>query len=303
MLYRSEFAAAGVALPLPAITVPDNGLLSVIPPPPPGKTGWPWTEETAPSLYSLNHNWPRMTVVTPSYQQGAFLEETIRSVLLQNYPNLEYIIMDGGSTDESKSIIKKYAPWISYYKIGKDNGQGNAINLGFSLGSGKYRAWINSDDVYLQNVFHLVATTLRKTGAKFVYGFGFSKEMETGVLKLIKILPFSDYFIKIPTLIQPSTFWDADIHRPIWEELHCSMDFELWLRLVKGNKRKMIRQPLSVAKVHGEAKTVNPRMQEKWEEDHQRIWSRNGHGEVFEWKKIMFLNRIRYRIYKFLKLI
>lgn len=299
--YRSAFEEQGVALPLPVVPAAKQGLLDILPPPPAGKTGWPWTEETKPAIYNDRTSWPKLTIVTPSYRQGRFIEETIRSVLLQNYPNLEYIIMDGGSNDETREIIKKYAPWISYWQSQKDDGQGQAINMGFSLGCGLYYAWINSDDHYLKNVFHTVITTFSRTRVKFVYGYGLSYDIGEDRFETIKIVPFPDYFIKIPALVQPSTFWDAAIHQPIWEELHCALDFELWLRLVKGNKRQRIKQPLSVAKIHGDAKTVNPKMQAKWQEDHLKIWSEDAHGEVYEWKRITFLNRIRLRIYKFFK--
>src|SRR5262249_23733413 len=92
--------------------------LDDLPPPPPGKTGWPWTVESLqlPDAMPDGRPWPRISIVTPSYNQGQFIEETIRSVLLQGYPDLEYIIMDGGSNDESQQVIQKYHPWLSYYR-------------------------------------------------------------------------------------------------------------------------------------------------------------------------------------------
>jgi glycosyltransferase involved in cell wall biosynthesis len=95
--------------------------------------------------------WPRITIVTPSFNQGRFLEETIRSVLLQGYPNLEYIVMDGGSRDNSLDIIKKYAQWLTYWASEPDGGQSAAINRGLNLGTGLFAGWINSDDLLCPN--------------------------------------------------------------------------------------------------------------------------------------------------------
>jgi glycosyltransferase involved in cell wall biosynthesis len=296
--YRSDFISKGVQLPLPVVAGTERGLLEQLPKPPQGKTGWPWDEQVEPTVYDHKTNWPRLTIVTPSYNQASFLEQTIRAALLQNYPNLEYIIIDGGSTDQSKQIIEKYAPWISYYQSEKDSGQSNAINMGFSLSSGRYHAWINSDDYYLNGVFHKVVSKFISTKVDFIYGYGNDYNVLSGQTTTTRVLPFMDYFIKIPSLVQPSTFWSAAIHEPIWEELHCSLDFELWLRLVKGHSRALIKAPLSVANVHDQAKTHSPKMKTQWEADHQRIWAADAHGTVHEWKKIVFLNRIRIKLYK-----
>ncbi len=119
-------------------------------PPVPDREGWPWTEETPqlPERMADGSPWPCISVVTPSYNQGQYIEETIRSVLLQGYPNLEYIVMDGGSSDNSLEIIQRYSPWLTYWTSERDEGQADAINKGFERANGKLIAWLNSDDIY-----------------------------------------------------------------------------------------------------------------------------------------------------------
>src|SRR5918996_5491103 len=123
--------------------------LSQLLPPSPGKIGWPWTEESAqlPETMPDGCVWPRISIVTPSYNQGQFIEETIRSVLLQGYPSFEYIVIDGGSTDDSKEIIQKYEPWLTYWVSEPDRGQAHAINKGFARATGDIIQWVNSDDL------------------------------------------------------------------------------------------------------------------------------------------------------------
>ena len=122
-----------------------------LPAPPEGKTGWPWTEqsELLGDRMSGGSEWPKISIVTPSYNYGQFIEETIRSVLLQSYPNLEYIIIDGCSNDQTPNIIKKYESWLTFWCSEPDGGQTDAINKGFMRCTGHIFVWLNADDAYL----------------------------------------------------------------------------------------------------------------------------------------------------------
>ena len=300
--YKSEYQKKGIILPLLPVVAPATGLLNELPSIM-DKKGWPWQEQTCPDRYNFNLNWPKLSIIVPSFNQSDFLEQTIRSILLQNYPNLELIVIDGGSTDNSINILEKYTKWISFWHSEKDNGQGNAINKGFSLASGDYYAWINSDDYYLPDVFNLVITKFLSTKADFIYGYSYSYNVNTDSYILLKLLPYYDFFSIIPSIHQTSTFWKANIHQPIWEELYCSIDFELWMRMLKGKKKKMLKTPLSVANGHDQAKTFDPKIKAKWEEDEKKIWSDEGHGQVPHWNKVNFINQLRLKLYRVLKLI
>ena len=141
--------------------------LSELPAPPPGCTGWPWTEDIRPlpETTSNGREWPLISIVTPSFNQGAYLEETIRSILLQGYPDLEYIIIDGGSTDNSVAIIKKYKRWLTHWVSERDHGQADAINKGLASCTGEIFNWINSDDYLLAGALGKIATAFHEADA------------------------------------------------------------------------------------------------------------------------------------------
>lgn len=237
--------------------------LNELPTPPHGKTGWPWTE-ASPHLSDTMPDgspWPCISIVTPSYNQGQFIEETIRSVLLQGYPNLEYIIMDGGSADNSVEIIKRYEPWLSYWVSEPDRGQSHAINKGFKMANGQFVTWLNSDDFYLPSALEkLVVAMSSDEQTDLAYGIcdfidGNGKlvlRKEDGQVTLEKLL--SKCLIG-----QAATLMRRDLLNNIgWlnEDLHFAMDWELWLRIFSYSNAVFVPEPLARCYVHENAKTI-----------------------------------------------
>src|SRR5881409_3781716 len=168
--------------------------LRELPPAPEGKTGWPWTEETFPEeADQTSSSPPSISIVTPSYNQATFLEETIRSVLLQGYPNLEYIVMDGGSTDGSVEIIRKYEKHLTYWTSQKDAGASDAIRKGFERATGSILAYLNSDDLYLPGAVHHLINRFKTAGADVVYGNTYWIDDRSRILAERRQTPFSRF--------------------------------------------------------------------------------------------------------------
>ncbi len=178
---------------------------------------------------------PKITVVTPSYNQGKFLEQTICSVLGQLYPNLEYFVMDGGSTDDSVEIIKRYESSLAGWVSEKDRGQSSALNKGFARATGEILCWLNSDDFLLPGALREAVRQME--GADFVYGKCLSFS-DTGTRGLVNIPPEHDRALLslVDYIIQPSSFWRRslwDKTGPLNEEYHYAFDWEWYLRADK----------------------------------------------------------------------
>jgi glycosyltransferase involved in cell wall biosynthesis len=231
-----------------------------LPPPPTGRSGWPWTTE-APLL--PEGDWPRITIVTPSFMQAAFLEETIRSVLLQGYPDLEYFVLDAGSTDGSREIIQKYEPWLAGWRWQPDRGQSAAVNEGWEKATGELIAWINSDDWYQPGAFAEIArAAVAKPTAAWFAGHvddhaadgSFIKRHPARRMTLDELLGRHDYGFH-----QPGMFWRREHIREVGsldESLHNSFDCDLWARSVaSGCLLEMLDAPIACFRRHRQSKT------------------------------------------------
>ena len=240
--------------------------ITELPPPPSGKTGFPWTAASPIGSASLPDGTvlPRITVVTPSYNQAAFIEETLRSVLLQGYPNLEYIVMDGGSTDGSAEIIRKYEPWLSYARIGPDKGQSDAIAQGFARATGEILAWLNSDDTYLVGTLARVgAFFARHRNIVFAFGDAWNVDATGRMLNRLDTV-WSNRFLTanlgVHGWIQPGSFWRRDAYvraGGLDPSLHFCMDRDLYLRLLRvGPSARIAGPPLANFRTHADAKST-----------------------------------------------
>jgi len=231
------------------------------------KKGWPWDEkEYLAKNLNKDINYPKISIITPSYNQGKFIEETIRSVLLQNYPNLEYIIIDGGSTDESVEIIKKYAPWITYWVSEPDNGQTHAINKGFKKATGEITNWLNSDDVLCPNaLFHIANKFMEDEKIQFVFGdlivfddnnnrgekevsYNASRKFDNLNIRALFSFPYG----------QPASYYKRSLFEEIGyldESFNFTMDVDFFVRIALNHEMHQIPDFICKFRLHSESKT------------------------------------------------
>jgi len=257
--------------------------------------------------------YPKITVVTPSYNQGKYLEETILSVVGQHYPNLEYIVMDGGSTDQSVEIIKKYEKHLTHWVSEKDGGQSAAINKGFGMATGDILCWLNSDDMYLPGTLAYVASKLDPDQPEMIFGNCVHIDQEKGIAFGTDVrkyhgrlnLLLADY------IVQPSAFWTRTaMHQtgPLDQSLDFGFDWEWFLRARKAGVKFVPEDKyLSVYRIHGEHKTAvggERRLLElasihkrhagvRYERLFRRCCSRRSHIRLFrKWLRLMRLTRV-----------
>ena len=235
---------------------------------------------------------PKVSIITPSYNQGRFLEASILSVLEQDYPNLEYIVVDGGSKDESIEIVKKYQDRLAWWVSEKDKGHADALNKGFAGATGEILAWLNSDDIYLPGaVLEAVSFLTGHPKLGMVYGdadliddsgstVGQFAAKQTSYRQMLR------GSVHIP---QATTFFRADLWRqvgPLDLSLFFSFDYDLWVKLAKVSEILYVPKRWAKFRIHAEGKTIVN--DDRCYPDMLRVLQREGGG---------WLSMLRMRMY------
>jgi glycosyltransferase involved in cell wall biosynthesis len=244
---------------------------------------------------------PRITIVTPSYNQVAFLENSILSVLRQEYPNCQYIIIDGGSTDGSIDIIKKYSAELSHWESGPDGGQAEAILKGFNIAQGEILGWVNSDDVLLPGCLRTVATGFTDDPEVIAIA-GRSVFIDRANRPIGVIVPttrrtWKDMLFWGHGLAQMATFWRRSAYEAaggLDTTFSFAFDYDLFVRLKRIGKIHLIRQYLAAFRLHPHQKTVTCHHVSM--SDNQLIRKKYGHGSFSRLSAMARRARIAQRI-------
>ena len=217
--------------------------------------------EGAPAV-AVTEEQPLVSIVTPTLNQAAYIEETLRSVAQQDYPLIDHIVMDAGSTDGTAEIVARFGDLVRFHS-GPDDGQADAINKGFRMSRGTILGWLNSDDVLLPGAVRRAVETLRShPDAAFVHGGAIIVDVDDDVLAVCDPPPFLDgrMLLAEARVIQPTAFWPRTLFEAVGglrTDLHYTMDWDLFLKLARHGPMIVVRgDPLAVARLHPESKTV-----------------------------------------------
>lgn len=212
----------------------------------------------------MGNGLPLVSIVTPSYNQGRYIEETVQSVLSQDYPNIEYIVVDGGSTDNTVEILKRYERrlvWLSE----KDQGQADAVNKGFRMARGYILGWLNSDDTYLPGAIRKIVDYFhRHPDVGMVYGEGYNVDKRNHVIERYWTEPFDFQRLAETCFIsQPTVFFRSGVFRavgPLDVSLRYCMDYDYWIRVAKRFRVDHLNEYLANSRLHSDTKTLSGRM-------------------------------------------
>jgi len=229
------------------------------------------------TILGRDGTWPRITVITPSYNQGRFLEETILSVLNQNYPNLDYIIMDGGSTDNSLDLIRAYAKYLSHWEAQPDGGQAAGIAAGFGKAAGEILAYLNSDDLYMPDALKKVAKYFSlNSKVQWMYGDCLVIDSDNHIIRRMYPPAFDETIFLYENQIVPqqSAFWRRTLYERvggITGGFQFCMDYDLLMKFVQaGEVPAHIKDVLAAYRIHQNAKSS--RLQVVQQEEYSRIF-------------------------------
>jgi glycosyltransferase involved in cell wall biosynthesis len=248
-----------------------------------GTNAWPWrpAPRALPDTMPNGRAWPRFTIVTPSYGQGVFIEEAIRSVLRQGYPNVEYVVVDGGSTDSTCEVIRKYEAWLADWRSEPDRGPAHGLNKGFERASGDIYGYLNADDVYLPGCFEAVALAMSAMpAADVIYGDGYLAGASYRPMTRHVSDRWSLRGLAYGTciLVQPATF----VRRRAWERIagfneanRTCWDAELLADLaIAGASFHRISRALAASRIHPGSITGSGRPKREGGPDLQRIFAK-----------------------------
>ena len=204
---------------------------------------------------------PLVSIVTPSYNQAHYLEQTIQSVLGQDYAPIEYFLMDGGSTDGSREIIERYADRLAGWVSEKDKGQGAAINKGLARARGEFVAWLNSDDFYLPGAVAEVVRIFRENPqVGLVFGDVLAVDEKGQRLNLLRYGDWGlEELMSFHIIGQPSVFMRRSVQEQaglLDTSYHCLLDHHLWLRMAQLAEVRYIPKTLAAARYHASAKNI-----------------------------------------------
>ena len=212
--------------------------------------------------------YPKISLVTPSLNQGKFIEATIQSVLSQNYPNLEYLVMDGGSTDNTIEVLKRYSSQLKWVSE-KDNGQTDAINKGMHTVSGDILAYLNADDLFLPGTLLRVAQLFMER-PQVMWLTGQCRIIDEDNREIRRLITtYKNLWLRVrqPAMLlitdyisQPATFWRASVVNEVGhmdDSLHYAMDYEYWLRLYSKYPPLFVPEYLAAFKIHPQSKNSN----------------------------------------------
>ncbi|HTB63556.1 MAG TPA: glycosyltransferase family 2 protein [Opitutales bacterium] len=241
--------------------------LAELPPPPSGKTGWPWTEDSPafPSTQPNGAPWPKIGVVTPSFNLAGYLEQSIRSILLQGYPDLEYIVIDGGSTDESLAIIRKYERWITFWTSEPDRGCSDASAKGLARTNAELLGVMNADDYFAPGAFAILMA-LRAANPHHVLWGGGGPGLDLAGKRIFERTPYIRDQKKIGNwgvdawFFSPGCLFDGATYRAVGgfdPRFYNAGDLDLWIRMSKIGT--FVLTPETVVYVHFNPDSVSGR--------------------------------------------